>query len=76
MSTTRSWVIKEKATGTVILETFNAKVVDALNTVKYQAVPILEHLAGLNKSLSGLESPASKNASIVATKLPTQPGIW
>lgn len=76
MSTTRSWVIKEKATGAVVLETFNAKVVDALNTVKYQAVPILEHLADLNKSLAGFDSPASKTASIVATKLPTQPGIW
>lgn len=35
MSTTRSWVIKEKATGAVVLETFNAKVVDALNTCHF-----------------------------------------
>lgn len=61
MSTTRSWVIKEKATGAIVLETFNAKVVDALNTVKYHAVPIQEHLAGLNKSLTGLDYTCVRN---------------
>lgn len=46
---TASWVIREKATGKVIMETFDRAKVDALNTEKYEAVPILEHLVGLNQ---------------------------
>lgn len=46
---TASWVIREKATGEVMFETFDKKKVDALNTAKYEAVPILEYLASLNK---------------------------
>ncbi len=46
---TSSWVIKEKATGKVIAETFDAKKVAALNTIKYEAVPIHKHLASLNR---------------------------
>ena len=45
---TTSWVIREKATGKVILETFVQSNVDALNTAKYEAVPILKYLASLN----------------------------
>lgn len=44
-----SWVIKNKATGEVIMETFDRKKVDALNTDKYEAVPIYDHLTSLNK---------------------------
>lgn len=61
--TTHSWVIKERDTGSIIMETFKKKVVDALNTSKYQAVPIQEHLAGLNKELR-----ESAKRSISATK--------
>lgn len=43
-----SWVIRDKATGEVIMETFDRKKVDALNTAKYEAVPIQQHLASLN----------------------------
>lgn len=49
LSRTASWVIRDKATGDVIMETFDQKKVDALNTSKYEAVPIAEHLASLNK---------------------------
>lgn len=45
---TASWVIREKATGRVIMETFNAAMVQALNTTKYEAVPILGYLQSLN----------------------------
>lgn len=48
---TASWVVREKGSGKVILETFNRKVVKALNTEKYEAVPIQEHLAGINQRL-------------------------
>lgn len=50
-----SWVIREKGTGNVVMETFDRKKVDALNTAKYEAVPILEHL----QSINGHQSPAS-----------------
>jgi hypothetical protein len=46
---TASWVIREKGTGKVMFETFDKKKVDALNTAKYEAVPIMEYLASLNK---------------------------
>jgi hypothetical protein len=41
-----SWVIREKSTGRVICETFSAKAVAALNTAKYEAVPILDKPRG------------------------------
>lgn len=43
-----SWVIREKETGKVVMETFDQKKVDALNTAKYEAVPIHDHLASIN----------------------------
>lgn len=56
-----SWVIRNKQTGEVIAETFDRKKVDALNAAKYEAVPIREHLAGLNKKAAepapAVESP-------------------
>jgi hypothetical protein len=54
---TASWVIREKATGRVILETFNPKVVTALNTAKYEAVPILDYLVALNRQIAGKATP-------------------
>lgn len=44
-----SWVIRNKETREVIMETFDRKKVDALNTEKYEAVPIYEYLCGLNQ---------------------------
>ncbi len=46
---TASWVIREKATGKVLFETFNASIPGMLNTAKYEAVPILEYLQSLNR---------------------------
>lgn len=43
-----SWIIREKATGKVIFETFNRHLGDTLNTEKYEFVPILEHLQSIN----------------------------
>lgn len=48
---TTSWVIREKSTSQVILETFDRAKVDALNTARYEAVPILEYLSSLNSSV-------------------------
>lgn len=44
-----SWVIVETATDRVLMETYQRAVVDALNTARYTAVPILEYLQGLNR---------------------------
>jgi hypothetical protein len=44
-----SWVIREKATGRVICETYSAQAVAALNTTRYEAVPIGTYLASLNR---------------------------
>jgi hypothetical protein len=44
-----SWVIRNKATGEVLMETFSTKLVAALNTAKYEAIPIREYLASLNR---------------------------
>jgi hypothetical protein len=46
--TTASWVIREKETGVVIMETFDKKKIDALNESRYEAVPILTYLQELN----------------------------
>lgn len=51
---TASWVIRERSTGRVIMEAFNPKLVKALNTARYEAVPILEYLVAVNKSLKSL----------------------
>ena len=47
-----SWVIRNKATGEVVMETFSPKVADAINTAKYETVPILDYLVGLNKAIA------------------------
>ena len=46
---TASWVLRNKITKEVICETFDARKVAALNTDKYETVPILEYLVSLNK---------------------------
>lgn len=43
-----SWVIREKGSKGVIWETFDKRLVERLNTAKYEAVPILDYLVELN----------------------------
>lgn len=43
-----SWAVREKDTGKTVMETSSADAVQKLNTDKYEAVPIVEHLANLN----------------------------
>lgn len=43
-----SWILRDKETKRVICETFDKRKVDALNTAKYEAVPILDYLISLN----------------------------
>ena len=48
-----SWVIKDNQTKEVVCEIFNEKLLNKLNTKKYEAVPVKEHLEQLNKELNG-----------------------
>lgn len=48
---TASWVVREKSSGKVMFETYSAKLVAALNIDKYEAVPIKEYLASINRSI-------------------------
>lgn len=48
---TASWVIREKGTGKVIMETFDPSVVAKINTERYEAVPILPYLQELNRKI-------------------------
>ena len=48
---TASWVIREKASKRVLFETFNPKLVQQVNTVRYEVVPILEYLGELNRKI-------------------------
>jgi hypothetical protein len=49
--TAASWVIREKSSGRVICETYSAAAVAAINTARYEAVPILQHLQELNAKI-------------------------
>lgn len=49
LSRTASWVIRNRETREVIMETFDRKKVDTLNTAKYEAVPIGDYLNSINK---------------------------
>lgn len=48
---TASWIIREKGSRRVVCETFNKKTVDALNTARYEAVPVLDYLYELNAEI-------------------------
>jgi len=48
-SQSASWILRNKVTKEVVTETFDKKKVDALNTDKYEAVPIKEYLSSLNE---------------------------
>lgn len=57
-----SWVIRNKETGEVIMETFDKKKVDALNTEKYEAVPIQQHLGELNQKIKAGDEATVKES--------------
>jgi hypothetical protein len=44
-----SWVVRNKATGEALFETYDKRKVDALNTVKYEAAPIQRYLGSIAK---------------------------
>lgn len=50
---TQSWILREKESKRVICETFDKRKVDALNTKKYEAIPVLQYLVEINQSNKG-----------------------
>lgn len=46
---THSWIIRNKFTGEIIMETFDRRKIEALNTSKYEAIPIGQYLGSLNR---------------------------
>lgn len=58
-----SWVIKDLDSGAIIMETFEEKVVMALNRYRYQAVPIRDHLAGINAEIRAEEAAADRSVA-------------
>lgn len=51
-----SWVIRNRETGEVLFETWSRSIVEALNTAKYEAVPIQEYLGALNRAIKEADS--------------------
>lgn len=48
LNRTASWVIRDKASGKAVMETFNPALVEKVNTAKYEAVPIGQYLGEIN----------------------------
>ncbi len=48
-----SWIIKNKKTGEILFETFDKDKVDNLNTNKYEAIPAIKYLQGINTDIKG-----------------------
>lgn len=44
-----SWVIREKSIGNPVMETYSRKLAESINTEKYEAVPIIDHLWSINQ---------------------------
>ncbi|WP_165921984.1 hypothetical protein [Rhizobium azibense] len=49
---TASWVIRDRETKAAILETFSRAFVERVDTAKYEAVPIMQYLQELNRSIA------------------------
>lgn len=63
-----SWVIRNKRTGEVIMETYSKKVVSILNTTKYEAVPVQQHLVEVN-TLGTLAYKVARRVRVRGNKL-------
>lgn len=70
-----SWVIRDKATGDVVMETSQKSVAEKINTEKYEAVPVLEHLQQFNaagRKAGGVQpAPGWNRASATDGRSPT-----
>ena len=64
-----SWVIRERGTGKVITEVMDWHKVEALNTAKYEAVTIRDHLASLNKTNAETPDQAGSGSAAPAPEV-------
>ena len=53
---TASWIIINKATRQAVFETFNENTARAVNTRLYEAIPALEYLQQLNRSIKEVQA--------------------
>jgi hypothetical protein len=53
---TASWIIVNKATRVAVFETFNENTAKAVNTRLYEAIPALQYLQQLNRSIKEAQS--------------------
>ena len=53
-----TWILRNKATKEAIMETSDPRKVAALNTAKYEAVTVGQHLGELNAKLSAANKQA------------------
>jgi len=58
-----SWILRNKKTKEVVMETFDPKKVKALNTDKYEAVPIAEYLHSFSKPDTYKKNPIKNGYS-------------
>ena len=65
LSKTASWVVRNKETKEVLFETYDQNKVDALNSDKYEAVPILAYLQSINgkEPVNGAARPPAGSVS-------------
>jgi len=49
-SANTSWVVRRKATGEVLFETFNVSLVSVVNREAYEVVEIGEYLGSINRA--------------------------
>lgn len=65
LSKTASWVVRNKETKEVLFETYDQNKVDALNSDKYEAVPILAYLQSINgkEPVNGTARPPAGSVS-------------
>jgi hypothetical protein len=53
---TASWIIINKATRQAVFETFNENTAKAVNTRLYEAVPALQYLQQLNRTIKEVQA--------------------
>lgn len=61
---TASWIIREKGGGKVLFETFDGAKVKALNTAKYEAVPIQQYLGEINRRIKAEQDAGAGESQI------------
>lgn len=63
LNRTASWVLRDKETKAAVMETFDPRLVERLNTDKYEAVPIGQYLGEINgraKPTPAIDTTAAK----------------